>query len=86
MVKINGFEYQLSNRKNKKLKVCVNGKWIHFGDSRYNHHFDHTGLLPTSMNHRDPRRRENYLRRATALGGVDDPNSANYHAVRQLWL
>ena len=85
MVKINGFDYQLSQRKNKKLKVFVNGKWLHFGDKRYDHYYDKTGLLPKSMNHKDEKRRHNYLQRAAGLGGVNDPNSANYHAMRILW-
>jgi hypothetical protein len=85
MVKINGFDYQLSQRKNKKLKVFVNGKWVHFGDSRYENFKDKTHLLPVSYNHYDARRRHNYLRRAAGLGGVNDPNSANYHAMRILW-
>jgi hypothetical protein len=85
MVKINGYDYQLSNRKYKKLKVFVNGKWVHFGDNRYDHYYDKTGLLPKSMNHKDEKRRLNYLKRAMGQANADDPNSASWHAVRLLW-
>lgn len=85
MVKINGYDYQLSNRKYKKLKVCVDGIWVHFGDNRYDHYYDRTGLLPKVMNHRDEKRRISYLRRAMSQANSDDPHSGTYHAVRLLW-
>jgi hypothetical protein len=85
MVRINGFNYTLSNRKNKKLQVRVGNKVIHFGDTRYGHFRDLTGLLPYHMNHHDERRRESYLRRAAGQGNIDDPRSASYHAARILW-
>ena len=39
---IDGYTYSLSTNKNKKLKVVVDGKTIHFGDTRYEHFFDKT--------------------------------------------
>jgi len=91
MVKINGIEYQLSEKKNKKLKAYVNGKWVHFGQKGYEHYFDKTGLLPKSENHLDEKRRELYLKRASKITNKDkdltakDINSPNYHAIKILW-
>jgi hypothetical protein len=88
---INGFTYSLSDKPNKKLKVIVDGKVIHFGDSRYEHFFDSTKLLPTKLNHGDEKRRKEYLARASKIKDkdgnltVNDPTSANYHSVRVLW-
>ena len=96
-MKINGIEYQLSEKKNKKLKAYVNEKWVHFGgggagtDKIYEHFFDKTGLLPKSLNHQDEKRRELYLKRASKIKDKEgnltakDINSPNYHALRILW-
>ena len=71
-----------SSRKHKKWKVrAPSGKWVHFGDSRYE---DFT-------QHRDPERRRRYLARATAIRdksgnlAYKDPEPPNYYAVRLLW-
>ena len=91
MVLINNIEYQLSERKNKKLKAFVNGRWIHFGDNRYQHFKDITGLLDPSYNHNDLYRRLNYLKRSSKIrdknGNItmNNINSPNYHAVRIIW-
>ena len=85
MVFVNGYDYQLSNKKGKKLMVVVKGKTIHFGDSAYQQFNDKTGMLPKSLNHLDEKRRQNYLKRATGLGRSTDPMSANYHAINVLW-
>ena len=89
---IDGYTYSLSTNKNKKLKVIVDNKTIHFGDSRYpEHFFDRTGLLPKSNNHLDEKRKASYLARASKIKDkdgkltVNNPKTANYHAVRQLW-
>ncbi len=87
---IDGYTYSLSTNKNKKLKVVVDGKTIHFGDSRYEHYFDKTGLLPKSQNHLDDKRRKAYLDRASKIKdstglAMNNPKSANYHAVKILW-
>jgi hypothetical protein len=89
-MKINGIEYQLSEKKNKKLKAYVNEKWVHFGQKGYDHYRDATSLLPKSQNHLDLKRRELYLKRAlkiTSNEGLtkDDKTSPNYHALRILW-
>jgi hypothetical protein len=84
------YKYSLSTKKGKKLMVVVNGKTIHFGDNRYSHYFDKTGLLPKSGNHLDDKRRLSYLKRAMNIKNKDgytlnNPLSANYHTIRQLW-
>ena len=87
---IDGYTYSVSTNKNKKLKVVVNGTTIHFGDARYEHFFDKTGLLPKSQNHGDDKRRQAYLNRASKIKdstglAMNNPKSANYHAIRILW-
>lgn len=87
---IDGYTYSLSTNKNKKLKVIVGSKTIHFGDARYEHFFDKSQLLPKSQNHGDEKRRKAYLDRATKIKdstglAMNNPKSANYHAVRILW-
>ena len=85
------YNYELSTKKNKKLKVIVNNKTIHFGDIRYQHFNDKTGLLDKKLNHRDKKRQASYLARARGIKNKQgqltykDPTSPNYHAVRVLW-
>ena len=89
-VKIGKYIYEKSNMKNKKLMTKVNNKIIHFGDSRYQQFKDKTGIYK-SLDHGDKERRKKYLLRAKAIKNkkgdltYQDPNSANYHAVRVLW-
>ena len=62
--KIGQFTYMRSTAKNKKLMVVSpKGKLIHFGDLRYQHFFDKTGLLDKKLNHKDKVRRISYLQR-----------------------
>tara|TARA_Y100000114_G_C11622934_1_gene260531 strand:- start:210 stop:488 length:279 start_codon:yes stop_codon:yes gene_type:complete len=92
MVKVGKYNYELSTAKGKKLMTVVNGKIIHFGASGMEHFKDKTGLLPKSLNHGDKERRKNYLTRTAKIKDgkgkltKDNPNSANYHARRVLWL
>jgi hypothetical protein len=92
MVIINNIEYQLSERKNKKLKAFVNGKWVHFGDKRYTNYYDKTGLLNGKYDHFDEDRRYRYLQRSTNIKDKNnnltmyDITSPNYHSIRVLWL
>lgn len=91
MVKIDKYEYFLSDKKDKKLFTIVNGKKIYFGDSNYQHYYDKTGLLAKSTNHLDEKRKKSYLARASKIKDkagnltVNNPSSANYHALRLLW-
>mgnify|MGYP003651752267 CR=1 FL=1 len=90
MVKINNYEYQKSTRKNKKLMVKVNNKTIHFGDSRYKHFKDKTGIWK-KLDTNESARRDRYRKRHGAIklkdGSLakDNVNSASYHAWRILW-
>jgi hypothetical protein len=91
MVKIDGIEYQLSERKNKKLKAYVNKHWVHFGNSDYEQYFDRTKLLDPSTNHMDKERRRLYLLRSKNIRDGKghftyyDKESPNYHSIRILW-
>lgn len=87
---IDGYTYSLSTNKNKKLKVVVDGKIIHFGDTRYSHFKDRSLLLPKSQNHGDDKRRASYLARATKIKDSTglaylNPKSPAYHSVKILW-
>jgi len=89
MVKIGKYNYEKSDKKNKKLKVVVNNKIIHFGDIRYQHFKDKTGIHK-NLDHGDKDRRKNYLNRSSFQKNKDgltkdNPSSANYHARRILW-
>ena len=70
-----------SEKKDKKLKVKHDGKWIHFGQTGYQ---DYT-------THRDDVRQKAYCKRAAGIRGKDgrrtgdDPGSANFYAMRLLW-
>lgn len=91
MVKINNIEYQLSEKKNKKLKAYVNSSWVHFGQKGYEHFFDKTGLLPKDLNHKDEKRRELYLKRASKIKDkegnltANDKTSPNWFSINILW-
>ena len=57
MVKIGKYNYEKSNRKNKKLMTIVDGKKIHFGNPSYQQYFDKTGIWK-SLDHGDKERRK----------------------------
>ena len=77
------FKYKIvkSWRKNKKLAVITPYGTIHFGDKRYK---DFT-------QHRNLKRRANYLKRAAGIRDkngkltINNPLSSNYWAARILW-
>lgn len=84
--------FEISNRKNKKYKVFYNNRWIHFGDTRYQHYKDNTGLHKYSkLDHLDKIRRTNYRQRASKIRDAsgkltyNNKNSANYWAYHYLW-
>ena len=96
-VKIGKYIYEKSTRKDKKLMVRIEKdgkeKLIHFGgDPRkgIQQFKDKTGIWK-SLDHGDPKRRENYLRRAKGIRNKegkltkDIESSPNYHAIRVLW-
>ena len=44
----------------------VDGKWIHFGDKRYQHYYDRIGLY-SHLNHNDKKRRQAYFSRHSGI-------------------
>lgn len=89
-MELDGYVYYKSDKPNKKLMLDINGKRIYFGDTKYEHYFDRTGLLNKNYNHLDPKRRLAYLKRASAIKdmtgwSMNNPNSPNYHSMRVLW-
>ena len=69
-----------STHKNKKFMITVSDKAIHFGQDGYKDFLDHGDL----------EKRANYLARASKIKkngklSINDPNSANYYAIRLLW-
>ena len=90
MVRIGIYNYEKSTRPLKKLMVRVGNKVIHFGDTRYGHFKDKTGIWK-SLDHGDKARRKQYRQRTANIRDGDgeltrnDPHSANYHARRVLW-
>ena len=71
----------VSESKNHKYVVTVNGKKIHFGHPDYQDFLDHNDL----------KRRERYLRRAKAITNMKgelthlNPESSNFWSVNVLW-
>lgn len=90
-MKIGKYEYFISDKPAKKLYTIVNSKKIYFGDTKYTHFKDLTGLLPKSSNHGDEVRRKSYLARATKIKDTagnltaNDPSSPNWHSIKILW-
>jgi acid phosphatase class B len=77
-LKLYGRPVYISNRKNKKYMILNNsGKFVHFGDSRYE---DFTA-------HNDTDRRAKYLARATQIRGPwrNDIFSPNFLSITLLW-
>ena len=66
------YEIQRSNRKDKKFKVVVNGKTIHFGAKGYT-------IRPKT------KKGDSYCARSFGIKGKDDINSANFWS-RKMWL
>ena len=82
-MKLDNLEFQLSEKKDKKLKVYYNNKWIHFGKKGYQHYFDKLGHY-SHLNHLDLKRKQNYYKR---FGKKEDAifESAKYFSHNYLW-
>lgn len=84
------YKIEKSTRKDKKLQVNINGKTIHFGNPKYQHYEDKTGIWK-SLDHKDPERRKRYLARAKGIKDKEgnltwkDINSPNYWSIKILW-
>lgn len=67
MSPVTNIKFSWSFAKGKKLRVVfdLHGKQhtVNFGAVGYEHYFDKTGLLPKSLNHKDPTRRKAYFER-----------------------
>jgi len=90
MKKIGKYTYMKSTRKDKKLMVRVGKSLIHFGNPKYQHFKDKTGIWK-SLDHNDEVRRQMYLTRSAGIkdsqGNLtkDNPESANFHSRNILW-
>lgn len=85
-------DFQKSNVKGKKYSVKTpSGKTVHFGSTEHQHFKDKALGLYSHLDHRDEKRRQNYLARAKAIkdkqGNLTykDKESPNYYAIRYLW-
>jgi len=86
-----------SSAKNKKYSVYVKGptgkpKIVHFGDSRYAHYKDTTGVGAwTNKDHNDKERRKKYRARAGKIKDkegkltIKNKDTANWWAYHKLW-
>ena len=78
----NGRTYYVSDRKHKKYYTIVEGKKVHFGDTRYEHYYDKLGYYKY-LNHNDKERRRLYKIRHEKDRHIK--NTAGYFADRILW-
>lgn len=87
-------QFRISTRKNKKYDVYYNGKWISFGDNRYEH-YKTSSKIPQELHiypeHFDLARRYNYRNRAKNIINNSgeytylNKNYPNYWAFHYLW-
>ena len=78
-----GHVFDTNTGNNKKYKVLVNGKYVYFGDKRYQQYRDKIGYY-SMKDHGDKTRRENYRSRHQG-DHINDPNFAGYWSYRYLW-
>lgn len=85
--------FQKSKVKNKKYSVkSPSGRTINFGDTRYQHYKDATGLgLYSHLDHKDPERRKKYRERHSKILLKDgtpaykNKEQAAYYSYYYLW-
>lgn len=76
-------EIRKSTRVNKKYMSYHKGRWIHWGDDRYQHYFDSTPLkLYSHLNHNDETRKRNFYKRH---GRTNDKSSSLWWSSKYLW-
>ena len=86
-------KFEVSKAKNKKYSVVTpSGKKINFGDSRYEHYKDSTGVGAWSkLDHNDKERRKQYRTRhekvmtKEGIPAYKDKEQASYYAYHYLW-
>ena len=86
--------FRLSKSKNKKYDVYYDGKWISFGDSRYEH-YKTSNIIPNELHiykeHNDKNRRQLYRNRASKIKNkygeltFNNPRYPNFWAFHLLW-
>lgn len=79
-----GYTITVSDDPLKKYKALVDGKWVHFGDRRYQHYKDKIGFW-RRLDHGDKDRRRRYIARHSAGGHTDIPGTAAWFALNVLW-
>lgn len=77
-----GYDIYLSERSNKKYYALVDGKKVHFGDTRYEQYYDKMGHY-SHLNHNDKKRRKLYKQRHEKDRHVIA--SSGYFADQILW-
>jgi hypothetical protein len=95
MARPTNVKFLLSQSKGKKLRVVfhLHGKQhtVNLGVVGYEHYYDKTGLLPKSLNDKDPTRRKAYFERHNKIVDrqghkvINDPLSPSYWTARYLW-
>ena len=82
-VRLLGYLFKRSSRKGKKLDAFDdNGQKVaSFGDLRYQHYHDLTGLLPEKLNHGDPERRKRYYQRHGKTAEKGTPKWFSHHVL-----
>jgi predicted metal-dependent phosphoesterase TrpH len=66
---VNGYQYELSTAKGKKLMTTVKGETIHFGNIDYEHYQARTAKI----------------KRKDGTMTANDPMSPNFHSRNVLW-
>lgn len=80
-LRLGATDLKKSTRKNKRLMVLYNDKWIHFGDPR----------KIAFVDHGDKKRRKNYMNRASGIKNKKGQKtyklktSSNYWSFNLLW-
>jgi len=81
--KFGDYVIRLSTRKNKKYMAHIgDGKWIHFGDKRYQQYFDRMGQY-SELDHEDPVRRKSFHSRFQRF--INEEPSAAWFSLNILW-
>lgn len=85
-MKFEDYMIEKSNRKNKKYMAYVDGKWVHFGDTRYEHYHDKLGEYK-HLDHNDEKRRQAYRKRHGAIEGKphEKPGTSAWFSWNVLW-
>ena len=78
-----GYTFNTDTGNNKKYKVFVNGKYVFFGDKRYQQYHDRIGYY-SRLDHLDTDRRARYRQRHH-YDYINDRNHPGYWSYHYLW-